>query len=620
MSAIDQLKNGGGMVINAAGGNDGNEINQAQGIAIDAANPDGINRVDMSNNSIRKGSHKIVKPKNQVEAEQSSTTNPQPIPTTHAPRKTISIDAIAEPEEPDENIHESYEADILDTEDPNSMFREYADEKEREMMEWMAEQEEKRAIEREENEEVDDMVDTDTSRMNLDAVEDEDLDDILDEDDEFVDDDDDTEEFDDDIEQPVEVDDDLIPDIEDEEDQADDEIPEEEEEPAKEVKKKEQPKKKESYRADVDLNVSDSGAAFTEEEEDEEEDEKTEEENQLEILEHLKVLATERLKPAAKTMDLSSFSIVNTPTTNVTPIFNATSAKVCKWVLPEQKSVVFMREFSGAELEKLRQYSEENSMDSQNRRYHMIYDHIQSAKPATFEQWKKATPYIDIDHYFFAVYIASFKDANFLPIDCENPNCRESFLSDDIKIMNMVKFDTKEAKKEFTKLYKSENVVNNRGIYISEVIPISENIAIAFRQPSIQDVLEVNTLSTQKMKRDYAAIISHIPYIDKVFFIDQNSKQLVPIAYKEYKENAQKNLKSKLHKYNNIFNTLTADQFGIITAYSSQITERNSGMRYVIPAITCPKCGTQTTESNISAENLVFTRYQLAALTTTSLS
>ena len=155
-----------------------------------------------------------------------------------------------------------------------------------------------------------------------------------------------------------------------------------------------------------------------------------------EVLKHLQKLATEKLKPVSAKLDISSFTILKKPVSNVSPIFQNSSARVVKWVLPAQESIVLMKEFSGSELEKLREYSENSrSVDSLNRRFFMIYDHIVSPKPATFEQWLKSVPFEDIDHYFFAIYIASFKGANFLPEDCINKGCGETFITDDINTL-----------------------------------------------------------------------------------------------------------------------------------------------------------------------------------------
>jgi hypothetical protein len=291
-----------------------------------------------------------------------------------------------------------------------------------------------------------------------------------------------------------------------------------------------------------------------------------------------------------------------------------------KWVLPAQESTVLMKEFSGAEIEKLREYSENTrSIDSLNRRYNMIYDHIVSPKPATFEQWLKTTPFEDVDHYFFAIYMASFKGANYLPMDCPNKSCGETFITDDINVMDMVKFDTKEAKAKFSELYQSETTPAGKGIYCTEVVPVSDKVAIEFRQPSIYNIFEIAAID-EKTRSNYGTFLEYIPFIDSIYVIDRENSTICPIAYNTYADNAQKNTRSKILKYDQIFSSLSVDEFGIIKAYVRAIGEKSTGLRYVYPAVECPKCHQTTTEISASGEELVFTRYQLGALVTTSLS
>ena len=308
------------------------------------------------------------------------------------------------------------------------------------------------------------------------------------------------------------------------------------------------------------------------------------------------------------------------PATNINPIFQAASARVIKWVLPAQGSIVLMKEFSGAEIGKVREYSENSrSVDSLNRRFHMIYDHIVSPKPATFEQWMKTTPYEDVDHYFFAVYIASFKGANYLPVDCVNNKCNETFITEDINIMDMVKFENNEAKDKFVKLYQSEATPAGKGVYCTEIVPITNTVAIAFRQPSIYNLIEIASLD-ERSRNTYSHILDYIPYIDTMYAIDTEQQTLTPINYKVFPDNAQRTIRSKIKKYESIFSLMSVDEFGPIKAYVRAITEKTTGMSYVYPAVECPKCHTLTTEQPATAEQLVFTRYQLGSLVTTSLN
>lgn len=620
MSAIDELKNTSEIVI---GTND--EVNEDVGIVIDSVDDNAINRVDLSslNNSRKVSSnHRFIKP-------DLSKSNPT---KTNTARKTVNIDAISTPEKNNEEEHISPVLDIVDPENPNSLLSKYVKEKDQEAREWITNREEERAVLEEEAEsgiELDatnnNVIDFAISNTNIRMTRDDDIDisgifednykEEIGENDMSVNTNNDEELNIDanidteDLEEAVET---TETDYEDEVEDNDVEV---ENISIGEVEEESED------TFDIDVEEQQTTGYVTEIEED---DDNTTTEvgstDDKEVLRHLQKLATEKLKPISKQLDISSFTILKKPVTNVNPIFQESSARVIKWVLPSQESIVLMKEFSGSELEKLREYSENTrSVDSLNRRFHMIYDHIVSPKPATFEAWLKSTPFEDIEHYFFAIYIASFKGANYLPADCINSKCNETFITDDINIMDMVKFDNKEAKDKFAKLYSSESVPAGKGVYCTEVVPMNDKIAIAFRQPSIYNAFEIASLD-EKTRAKYSAIVEYIPYIDTIYAIDSQAKTLTPITYKMFPDNSQRTIRSKIQKYDSLFSVMSVDEFGAVKAYATAITERNSGIKYVYPAVECPKCHTMTNEQVVSAEELVFTRYQLGSLVTTSLN
>lgn len=340
-----------------------------------------------------------------------------------------------------------------------------------------------------------------------------------------------------------------------------------------------------------------------------------------ETLKHLQALATERLKPISKSLDISSFTIVKKASMN-SNLIKKPLPKAAKWVLMSQESIVLMKEFSGPELQALQEYSEAaRSLTSLTQRYRLIYDHILSPKPA-FEAWLKVTPYSDIDHYFFAIYIGSYKGANYLPKDCKDPKCKETYLTDNVDIMAMTKFESEEVKAKFMQIYHNETVYpNTKGIYVTEIVPVSENLAVSFRSASIYSLFEVTCLD-DNFREKYNDIINTIPYIDSFYTIDAESKSLIPVGYKEYPENATKTVKSKIKKFAECLRTLTSDEFSLVKSFTNELRrkELNNGLTYRYPSSTCPKCGKEDKEIAVTAEEAVFTRYQLGALVNTSLN
>lgn len=603
MGAIDKLKNNSGIIsFDTTTSSSIKTVAAGESMDIDMVN-NPIDNIavevdkspEMNLGNLRKGNHQMVYPKEKINAEN---------------RTAVSISEVgSKPVVNEDDIHISPQDDILNIENENSLFAKYVAQKDAEAIEWIAEKEEEKRILEEEkamgidpddekseygiynennndsdegfivsgNEELDQRM---VGSYNMNNIENEDLSGLLGEDD-----------------HPERSD------------------------AAEVAYYKETYNDETEYSDDIEVDVNviadDNSSTSTEIIEDEE---ISEEDNTEDILKHLQLLATEKLKPVSKKLNINSFTVLKKPVSNVAPIFKETSARVSKWVLPTQQSIVLMKEFSGAELEKLREYSENSrSIDSINRRFNLIYSHIMSPKPASFETWLKTTPFDDVDSYFFAIYIASFKGANYLPADCPNPQCKETFLSDDIDIMNMVEFENDVAKKKFAELYQSEAVPAGKGIYCTEIVPMNEKIAISFRQPSIYNVFEMASMD-EKTRSEYSSIVDYIPYIDQIYSIDMMNETLTPIGYKMFSDNNQRTIRSKIQKYNQILTTLSVDEFAIIKAYVKAIAEKNSGIYYVYPSIECPKCHNTTEKQRTTAEELVFTRYQLGSLVNTSLN
>ena len=103
-------------------------------------------------------------------------------------------------------------------------------------------------------------------------------------------------------------------------------------------------------------------------------------------------------------------------------------------------------------------------------------------------------------------------------------------------------------------------------------------------------------------------------YIDGFYSIDRQSQELIPIFVKEFPNNINKTVLSKLKLYTDILKTLSVDQYNILNAKLNNIIQ-TSKVTYVYPEATCPECGTTIEEENIeSVLNLLFTRAQLVQI------
>lgn len=343
-------------------------------------------------------------------------------------------------------------------------------------------------------------------------------------------------------------------------------------------------------------------------------------------LEELKAEITAKLKPKAASLNLSGFTVANKATVS-NKILEIKTASAGKWVLPNTGICIQVREISGQKLEYMRGNETQSTMEMRNR-LKTIYDHIISPKPSTFEAWTKSIAYDDYDHLFMPVYLAAFDGVNYMPVTCviekgkiakKNTGCGKMFITDSIDIMKSVKFKDDDAKKRFWNLYRSDRF-NSEGLYVSEIIPISDSFAIAFKMPSIYDVfLEPASYGREFMEK-HDRIIGVMPYIDNIYWIDHANSKLVPIAYKKYDNNAAKTAKSKVLRYSKIFDTFRTDEYSNIQSLIASINKSNDDITYIVPEFTCPECGRTIKSEETSAQALLFTRHRLGVLANSSIN
>lgn len=393
-------------------------------------------------------------------------------------------------------------------------------------------------------------------------------------------------------------------------------VSENEEIPAEELKEEDKSVGFEDGEINIEREIVENNEEESESEDDESEVEEDpdSEDDEEERLELLKSMVTEKLKPVSKRMNIKGFTIAKKGTTS-NAIIESKEVPVAKWALPTTGVVIKMKEILGSNLEKLRYALSNNDPRTA---LQIVYNHIVSPKPATLEGWLKSIAFEDYDNLFMAIYIASFADSNYIPIDCKNPLCKQkTYITDNVDVMEMVKFKNDEAKAEFMKLYQSD-AVEYKGLYPTEIVPISDKFAIGFVEPSIYSVMIETSYIDDAFARKYSNTITMIPYIDQLYQIDQVNKQLIPIEWKQFANNIAKSIKSRIVRYDKIFSTMSADEIAVMRAYVNGINKHSDMLTYQIPETTCPHCGhVNEATPNQSASALVFLRNQLGLLVTT---
>lgn len=250
----------------------------------------------------------------------------------------------------------------------------------------------------------------------------------------------------------------------------------------------------------------------------------------------------------------------------------------------------------------------------------VLYDHDANPfKPATIESWAKTIPYGDIESIFAAIYLASLKNANYIPRQCPNTRCQHSFLTDTLSIDSIIDFPSEDVKKKFNEIKNSELTKEASETYESSVSVINDRFAIGLKAPSIFTILYEYTALDNTFASKYSTMLYIMQYIDYLYYIDEESGQLSRIAWKQYPGDYGKTFKSKIATYAKILKEFDEADFTFILALVRSMETKNteSTVRYYIPETKCSKCGTTIEKEEVSPRQLVFTRQRLVALATT---
>lgn len=345
------------------------------------------------------------------------------------------------------------------------------------------------------------------------------------------------------------------------------------------------------------------------EEEDEDVDVDSVAKNQLD---NLRTTLKAKIRPVTDEIDLSAFTISKSPISVNTALKAAPKLRTFSWGLFESGLPLTLKEFKGYDISNLDMRNYNNRYKGYQKIYSIIYDHIvDEDKPKTLEQWLKLTSFYDIQHIYFGIYIASFKDSNYIPYTCSK--CNEAFLTEDVPVMDMVKFKNDEIKKAAEEIISSEYNPENNKIEI-ERVQISNDYVIDFRTPSIYNIVFENASLEPEFTEKHANVLTTLTFIDCIYRINREKMTLDPIECQVYPNNIKKTYKTKIVKYEKILRTLNSDQLYTIDAIVAKIGETHENISYILPKAVCPKCGNVIEEVEVSSEELLFTRHPLMGI------
>jgi hypothetical protein len=352
---------------------------------------------------------------------------------------------------------------------------------------------------------------------------------------------------------------------------------------------------------------------------DEETDELTEDEKEEikerqrkfreEVNEKLKIPMTVDKKGIAKfRIATKPVSVNKVLKTNPNKIHTAT------WALPNSGRLATYSALSGEEIENLNPDAHDSNMstDMANRLvFNTLFSHlVDPNKPETMEEWLRTINWFDINDIYFGVYLATFKDSNFVAYTCDDNKCRNIFL-EDVNFKDMIKYADDKAEAKYKDLLHS-GIDATPSTIPEDIVPISPQYAIGFRAPSVYDIIFGASSLDARFRAKYATTIGNISYMANVYYI--KGETLFPVDCKPVADDPAKTMRNRIVVYYNILKTLSSDQYSIVTRTINEINNANRVMAtFHYPDSKCKKCGKdiKRAQTDMNPLTMLFIRHQL---------
>ncbi len=274
--------------------------------------------------------------------------------------------------------------------------------------------------------------------------------------------------------------------------------------------------------------------------------------------------------------------------------------------LPSTGQSIIMSAFLGTEIDALSNRRQGQTDLMRNEEIiKLFYSHVESPKPSNWRDWAKTVLYDDLAHLYFAAYLAGFAKSNFAPFECAKD--KHQFMQQ-VDIMSMVKYKDKEAEEYCKKLLdKDPDSTTVKAV----ARQISDNVVMAFRKPSLYNVLIEDMYLPDKVRNELADIVAIFRHIEDMYIINRETKMLDIIDTKPDATNIAKTLKNRFKIYYDILKSLTSDQLNSITPIMSKLHDQIETVRYQYPEVICPKCGSIVKSELQQPIDILFTRHRL---------
>lgn len=334
-----------------------------------------------------------------------------------------------------------------------------------------------------------------------------------------------------------------------------------------------------------------------------------------EMFEKLKKEVKEKIVPIKNNLDLSKFTIAQKSinASKVMKLAIGNHQTVADWMMYAANRPISVSGLSGQEILKLNpDNSNRNRLNTFRDMYRIIYDHIFDGNKPEFETWLKQTRFIDIPHIQFALYMATFQGSNFITYSCDK--CKKVFIKD-IDFKDMVEYASDEAKEKVQNMLRMDTTSPSEDTYDVDLVQISDNYVFGLRVPSVWNVIiETASLSDAFISK-YEDLIDIVSYIDNIYVINYENKELVRIDTKYDPNDQAKSSARRIKVFHDVISKLTSEELYSLRAKINEYDKASDDVTYLIPACTCPDCAAEIpANKEISPDVMLFTRHQLAAI------
>lgn len=359
-----------------------------------------------------------------------------------------------------------------------------------------------------------------------------------------------------------------------------------------------------------DTSSDDTEEETKEESKEDEEDELSDDEKK-EIFRRYKHQLVDALK-LDKTKALDGFSISTKPIKlNMALATKKVETNMALWGLQYTGTPIEMTPFTGEELMLLNpNRTDFDTVSGLKTFFSTIYHHVKNTNKPPFETWLKQISDNDVDNLLFAIYIANFRDTNYITYSCPKKSCSNIFIEKK-DINDMVIYPNEATKKRFASILAKEPVDSQ--MYKSKPIFINDDYAVGVVTQSLYSAFFEPAALNEEFTKKFASIISMMPNIDRLYRIDNKNKLLVPIEYKTIDNSLSKTVQAKVRTLNAIIKTFTPDERSVLLTETTKISASNdeNKLTFQIPETVCPVCGTKIPATTYNPLQLLFTRAQL---------